>query len=521
MASRTKPISTLAELEPGVLKSVEIDGEPILLARFGETVCAVGGICPHAGAPLAEGVLDGEQVICPWHKAAFSLKSGRCTEPPAVDDLARYDVELRDGKVWLGTKQPPRQPLPKPDSRTLVILGSGAAGANAAQTLRAEGFSGRVVLIGREPDLPYDRTILSKYMLSGESGDEKSPLQTAQFYRKHRIERLTGEVTALDANARTLTLADGKTLSYDAAMIATGGIPRPLDIPGGALGRVFLLRSKRDAKRIAAAAEKAKRAVVIGSGFIGMEAAASLRERGLDVTVIAPEKVPMERQFGAAVGRAIAHLHEEKGVRLELGRKVARLEGSRSVQQVVTEDGATFEADLVVVGLGISLATSFLSGVDLGEDGSVPVDAGLKAADGLYAAGDIARFPARGDGEPIRVEHWRVAEQHGRLAARAMLGQPASYDSVPVFWTIQYREQLTYIGHAASDDAVTVRGTPSKRDFLAYYHRDGKVTAVAGMGRDQDTSALVALMEAEHDWTVDALHPPRSSPAAVLKARQS
>jgi pyruvate/2-oxoglutarate dehydrogenase complex dihydrolipoamide dehydrogenase (E3) component len=251
-----------------------------------------------------------------------------------------------------------------------------------------------------------------------------------------------------------------------------------------------------------------------------MEAAAGLRQRGLDVTVVGQESAPFDKQLGADVGNVYRKIHEEQGVKFRLGEKVGGLMGEGAVRAVRLAGGDEIAADLVVAGLGIVPATDFVTGAERGADNGLLVDARLRAADELYAAGDVAAFPLRGDGETIRVEHWRVAEQHGRVAALNMLGRDVVYDSVPVFWTIQYMKRLDYVGHASSKDDVLVRGDLGKQEFIAYYLRDGLVAAAAGMNRDQDMAAIIALMEAERNWLVEDLHPEGTSPVAVLTARQ-
>jgi len=407
------------------------------------------------------------------------------------------------------------------DPRRFVIVGGGAAGAVAAQTLRAEGFAGMIVMIDPEGELPYDRTLLSKYMLSGAEAGEKSPLQDAAFYQRHAIERRRGRVQLLDPARKIIRLEDGTDLTYDAALVATGGRPIRPDFPGHELQNVFLLRSKADAQHLLAAAIPGHRAIVLGASFIGMEVAASLRERGLAVTVVADQRAPFEQQLGAQVGTIVRKMHEAEGVRFRLGRSIARITGEGAVAGVELSDGECLEADLVVIGLGVRPETGFLKDVPTRDDGGVTVDAGLCLADGLYAAGDIAAFPLQGDGHPIRVEHWRVAEQHGALAARNMLGSDLRFDAVPYFWTSQFRNRLDYVGHGAGDDEVVIRGDTAKPAFVAYYRRDGRVVAAAGWNRDRDMAALITLMGEKRPWTIDGLHPAGSSPSAVLADRSA
>ena len=494
-----------SDLPEGAVRQIEADGSKLLLTRLDGKISAVSATCPHAGAPLAQGVRQDSRIVCPWHKAAFCLRTGAVLEPPALDPLERFAAIVEAGRIKLVRAEPEAAPEPAADAPCFVIVGAGGAGAVAAQTLREAGFAGRVVMLDRANRVPYDRTVLSKYALSGEKGAEKSPLQSQAYYWQHRIERLTAEVTGLDAASRTITCSDGSSFGYDAALVATGGTPATPDITGFGLPGVFLLRSRADADAILAQAERSTRAVILGASFIGIEVAASLRERGLDVTVVGREEVPLAKQLGADIGRALQRLHERQGVRFLLGRGVARLEGDRSVQRVTLDDGTALPADVVVAGFGVQPATGFITGLPLNDDGSVTVDARMRAADGLYAAGDIARFPDRGEGPAIRVEHWRVAQQQGRVAALNMLGRDTAYSATPVFWTIQYLKRVDYIGHATSWDETVLHGDLEAPEFLAYFVKDGIVAAAAGMGRDQDTAALTLLFDQRRDWTAAEL----------------
>ena len=514
MPEREYQAASIDELSDGSMRQVEVEGTKILLVRDGEAVHALGATCPHAGGPLAEGVRRGDRLVCPWHKATFCIRTGAVLEPPAVDPLPRFPVRIDGRRIFLTfPAERPEQKKPAPDGRRFVIVGAGAAGAVAAQTLREAGFAGRIVMLDRENRVPYDRTVLSKYFLSGEKGGEKSPLQKQSFYNEHRIERRTAEVTRIDPRQRRITCADGAVLDYDAALLATGGAPRRPAIPGADLGNVFLLRSRADADAILAQAERSERAVIFGASFIGMEVAASLRERGLDVTVVGKEKAPFEKQFGARVGSTFIALHERHGVAFRLGCGIAALDGDADVRGVSLENGERLAADLVVIGFGGTPVTSYAADLPRAKDGGIMVDAHLAAADGLYAAGDIACFPHRGDGDPIRVEHWRVAEQHGRVAALNMAGQIVCYDAVPVFWTIQYLKRLDYIGHAAAWDELVVHGDLEKPEFLAYYVKDGRVAAAAGLDRDKDTAALIELFSMRRNWSAAELG---DSPSSVL-----
>jgi apoptosis-inducing factor 3 len=504
--------AALSDVPDGSMHPVTVENERMLLIREGDHIHAIGGVCPHAGAPLEQGLRNRDRIVCPWHKATFCIRTGALLEPPAVDSVPAYSAHI-EGQRVLVTIPPLAAELAvaKADPRTFAIIGAGGAGALAAQTLRHHGFNGRIVMLDRYNRVPYDRTLLSKYHLSGEPGAEKTPLQSQAFYKDHRIERCTAQVTALEPATKTITCADGSTLRYDAALLATGAAPSLPTIPGTHLRNTFLLRSIADADAILAQAERSETAVVLGASFIGMEVAASLRERGLGVTVVGTEAVPFQKQLGDKIGEVFVSLHSGHGVGFRLGRQVRALDGENTVRSVVLDNGERLPADLVVIGFGVKPVADYLRGVPLNEDGGVPVDANLRVmandrpVDGLYAAGDIAYFPLYGGATSARIEHWRVAQQQGRIAALNMAGQPTQFDAVPVFWTIQYMKRLDYIGHAADWDDIVVHGDLEKPEFLAYFVRNGTVAAAAGLDRDQDTAALIELFGRRQDWTPSEL----------------
>jgi NADPH-dependent 2,4-dienoyl-CoA reductase/sulfur reductase-like enzyme len=384
---------------------------------------------------------------------------------------------------------------PVADSRQFVIIGGGAAGYAAAQTLREEGFRGNVVMITREDRAPYDRPNLSKDYLHGHAEPEWMPLRPEEFFSEHDIKLLLNrEVIRVDAHTKTITFEGGDTMEYDSLLVATGGAPLRLNIPGSDLKNVCVLRSFADADSMIETARRSRRAVVIGSSFIGMEAAYSLRERGLEVTVVAPSKEPFETTLGAEVGAVFRRLHESHGVRFKLGSMVYRFEGIHHIEAVVLDNGEVIKTDMVVVGAGVRPITHFLEGVELDKAGGVIVDSHLRAADGLYAAGDIVSFPDPHTGERVRIEHWRTALQQGRAAARNMVGHETAFDGVPFFWTRQFDAGLVYVGHAASWDEIIYHGETSSQDFLAFYVKNDRVLAVAGMNRDRELAAIEELM---------------------------
>lgn len=495
-------VAKTTELADGEMKQVSANGAEILLARVGGNFHAVGAHCTHYGAPLVEGVLNGNRIVCPWHHACFDVTTGDLQEPPAFDALPRYEVRIENDHVVVRVpdsvsdrKTPPMTKRDTKDERLFVIAGGGAAGYAAAQTLREDGFTGRVVLITRENRLPYDRPNLSKEYLQGNAEPGWLPLRSDDFFAEHDIEVIRGkEIKHIDATKRTITFADYDTLVCDALLLATGGEPRKLPFQSETQDNVFLLRSYDDSDAIISAAERGKRAVVIGASFIGMEAASSLMVRGCEVTVVAPDNVPFQKILGEQIGRLFQHIHEEQGVKFKLGESVAGFAGSKKVTEVVLKNGERLGADLVVVGVGVRPVTDFVKGIRLHQDGGVIVDEHLRAADNVYAAGDIAYFPSALTGEHQRIEHWRTAMQQGRIAAHNMAGKKVSYDRVPFFWTRQFDAGLLYVGHAQQWDEIIYQGDVSARDFLAFYIKENGVLAVAGMNRDQEMAAAEELL---------------------------
>jgi NADPH-dependent 2,4-dienoyl-CoA reductase/sulfur reductase-like enzyme/nitrite reductase/ring-hydroxylating ferredoxin subunit len=495
-------VGRVDELPDGALREIRVGGKKVLLFKWDGSVYAYGASCPHYGGPLPEGLLHDGRVMCPWHQGTFDARSGDLLEPPPFAGLPRYAVRIEDGAVYVDRPDdaPARRTMPmatadpRADERTFAIVGGGAAGAAAAEELRQQGFRGRIVLISREDRGPYDRPNLSKEYLSGAAPADWLPLRSASFYETHGIMRLHREVMSLDALTRRLVFDDGTDMTPDAVLVATGGLPRRLDVPGADLPRVFTLRSRDDCDRIIAATEGAARAVVVGASFIGMECAASLRQRGLAVAVVAPGEVPFERQLGGDVGRMLQRLHEEHEVRFLLGRQVAAFEGDDGVRTVALDDGGRLDADLVVMGVGVAPATAFIGNVTPSGDRSIDVDAELRVnRNGVWAAGDIARYPEAHVGGRARIEHWRLAAQHGRAAAASMAGNGSPFMGVPFFWTEQFGLRVSFAGVASGWDDGFAVGDVAARDFTAFYTRGGALVAASGT-RDRDLAVFAELM---------------------------
>ncbi|MEM1115968.1 MAG: FAD-dependent oxidoreductase [Bacteroidota bacterium] len=516
-------VASVSDLADGEMRQVEAGDAEVLLSRVDGHFHACTAFCTHYGAPLATGVLDGTKVVCPWHHAVFDVASGALDEPPAPDALRTFEVRVEGDAVLVRVPpdasthgkgvpyrvsdgRPPAmaRPNPEADDRLFLLLGGGAAAQAAAEELRASGYQGRLVLVTPEARPPYDRTALSKGYLGGGSSDALR-LRDGSFYEAHGIELWTEKTaTALDPAAKTVTLSNGETVAYDACLVATGGAPRRLPIDGADLDGVHVLRSWRDADAVVRRSASAERVAIIGASFIGMEAASSLIGRGLEVTVIGREQTPFGHTLGPEVGAVFQRAAEAKGVQFRLGADVERIETIHADPSTraggglrVVADGEGTEADLVLLGVGVRPATDFLEGAAFRRgDGGLETDATLRLGDGLYAAGDVAAYPESRLRERVRIEHWRLAQQHGRHAARNMAAPDAArpFESVPFFWTGQFGVGLRYVGHVRAWDEVVVQGSLEDRSFLAAYVHGGEVRALAAVGRDKDAAAFYRLV---------------------------
>jgi NADPH-dependent 2,4-dienoyl-CoA reductase/sulfur reductase-like enzyme/nitrite reductase/ring-hydroxylating ferredoxin subunit len=477
-------LSTLAD--GGMLVGRVGDNE-VLVARTGNDVFAVGAHCTHYHGPLADGLIVGDTVRCPWHHACFSLRTGAPERAPALDPIDCWKVERQGDRIVVREKLPPAAtPVVSAGApSSVVIVGGGAAGLAAAEALRREGYDGPITMISADTAAPVDRPNLSKDYLAGTAKEDWIPLRGPEFYAEQRIDLLLGtRVTGIDAAAKKVTLDGGGDRPFGALLIATGADPVRLPVPGAADGQVYYLRSFDDSKRIIERAAQAKRVVVVGASFIGLEVAASLRTRGIDVDVVAPERVPLERVMGAEVGRFIQALHESKGVAFHLGQTVARVEGRR----VTLSGGDTVEADFLVFGVGVRPATALADQAGLAQDKGILVNEYLETSvPGIFAAGDVARWPDARSGERIRVEHWVVAERQGQVAARNILGRRQKFDAVPFFWSQHYDVAINYVGHADKWDSVTVDGSLDANDATVTFLKAGKAVATATVYRDLES----------------------------------
>lgn len=500
--TRGIPISGIPD---GGMVAGHADGKAVLLARRGDEVFAIGAHCTHYSGPLADGILVGETVRCPWHHACFSLRTGEALAAPALSPVACWQVEQRDGTCYVTREIAPAKAAParrarRGDTRapgSVVIVGAGAAGNAATEMLRREGYSGPLTLIGADDAVPYDRPNLSKDYLAGTAAEEWIPLRSAQFYKEHDIQLLTGRrVSSVEITGRRVVLDDGTSHGFEALLLATGAEPVRLPAAADPGQRVHYLRTLADSRAIIAAATEARRVVVIGASFIGLEVAASLRARGLEVHVVTPDGRPLERVLGRECGDFVRGIHEAHGVTFHFQRTASQIDAAA----VTLDSGERIPADLVVAGIGVRPAVSLAAQAGLAEAKGIMVDQYLQtSAPGIYAAGDVARYPDARWGGPIRVEHWVAAERQGQAAARNMLGKREPFTAVPFFWSQHYDVAISYVGHAERWDEVVVSGSLERRDCAIGYRSDGRTIAVATIGRDHTSLTAEVLME-RGDW---------------------
>ena len=511
----------IADIADGAMLLGHANGDAVLLARRGENVFAIGATCTHYGGPLAEGLLVEDTVRCPWHHGCFSLRTGEPVGAPALNPVPCWRVERTADRVRV-TEKLERDPLAPseevkrgvtrtrasvhaanvmtPTTRApenIVIVGAGAAGNAAGEMLRRLGYTGRVTILDAEPDTPYDRPNLSKDYLAGNAPEEWIPLRPPGFHANHQIDVVhDAVVSALDLPKREVQLASGATYQFDRLLLAPGAEPVRLQLPGADRPHVHYLRSLADSRALIAKATASKRAVVIGSSFIGLEVAASLRARDLEVHVVGLEKLPLERVMGTEIATFVKALHEEHGVVFHLEDAATAI----GEHDVTLQRGGVLPADLVVIGVGVRPRTGLAEQARLAMDRGVSVNEFLEtSAPHVFAAGDIARYPDPYTGERIRIEHWVHAERQGQAAARNMLGVGWPYDDVPFFWSAHYDVSINYVGHAEHWDAVDVDGDPFARDVAVRFKRGGRTLAVASIYRD--IVSLNAEVEMELEGT--------------------
>jgi NADPH-dependent 2,4-dienoyl-CoA reductase/sulfur reductase-like enzyme/nitrite reductase/ring-hydroxylating ferredoxin subunit len=481
----------LAELPDGAIRLGRVGAEQAILLRAGEQLFAVGALCPHYHAALSAGLVVDGALRCPMHHSSFDLRTGEALRAPALDPLPCWRVERVEDRIFVRERlaQPRRAAIAaEPASsapRSVVIIGGGGAGLAAADMLRRAGYPGTVTMLSADDEPPCDRPNLSKDFLAGTAPADWMPLRPPGFYADNHIDLvLRARVSSLDARNKRVHLEDGRHIDFDALLIATGTVPIRLEIPGAGEGKLHYLRSFADGKALLAKAASARRAIVVGTSFIGLEVAASLRARGIAVHVVGPGKTPLEPVLGAELGQFIQGVHESHGVQFHLERTVQRMDGNR----VTLSDGTALDADLVVLGVGVQPEISLAKDAGLTIDRGIAVDAYLQTSvPGIYAAGDVARWPDAHSGERIRVEHWAVAQRQGQVAARNMVGRRERFDAVPFFWSQHFDVVINYVGHAQSWDRLDIEGTLASRDCAVRFSKGERTLAIATIGRDRQS----------------------------------
>jgi len=508
----SKSLKLGPDLAAGIASNELIEGKPllghvgqdaVLLTQLGDTYSAVSAVCAHYHGPLEKGLVVGETVRCPWHHACFSLRTGEVLAAPGLTSLPRWQVERHDLRLYVRDKLQPitravrTPPLSATPPASVLIVGGGAAGEAAATTLRFSGYQGPVTILSAEDSLPPDRPNLSQDYLAGTAPKAWVPIRGEAYFEKNNIalKRAT-HVSSIDAAHKSVRTSDGREFGYDRLLLATGADPVKLPTPGIELPHVHYVRTVTDSESIIQAVQAgAKNAVIIGASFIGLEVAAALRARNLEVHVVGPEARPLERVLGPQLGDAIRTLHENKGVVFHLGHTVTNIES----HHVLLNDGKALAADLVVIGVGVRPAIALAEQAGLRMDRGVLVDEYLQtSAPHIYAAGDIARWPDRHTGMHIRVEHWVVAQRQGQTAARNMLGYQQPYKAIPFFWSQHYDAAVNYVGHAETWDSLEIDGDPTQLDCAVSYKLGGKLLARATINRDLLSLKTEVQMEMEN-----------------------
>ena len=460
------------DLAQGVAIELLVDGEifgghvgddAVILVRLDNEIFAIGGTCTHYNGPLALGYRNGETVTCPWHHACFSLRTGEALHAPAFSPVDCWTTEQRDGKVYVKekTKHPSLASPPAIDRgkhpEQVVIVGGGAAGFAAAEMLRRRGYGGGLTVLSADTDAPYDRPNLSKDFLAGSAPESWLPMRSPKFYERKDIAlHLQATVDHIDRQARTVVASDGRSFDYDRLLLAPGAEPARLSVPGADQPNVFTLRSLADSRAIIEFANSARSAVVVGAGFIGLEVAASLRARKIDVHVVSPDRQPLEKVLGPELGGHVRSLHEKEGVTFHLGESVTAIEGPR----VRLAGGSLLHADLVIVGIGVRPRTALADEAGIATDNGILVNEQFETdCPGIFAAGDAARWPDRITGKHVRIEHWVVAERQGQVAALNMLGERKPFETCHSFGVFTTRRR-------SAMSAMRRTGTPSRSTVI-------------------------------------------------------
>jgi len=503
-------VAKVSEIQNGEVKECSLgEGKILLVKDKAGQLSAVGSKCTHYSAPLKSGAFCDGRIRCPWHGAAFDGKTGDIEDFPGMDSLPCFDVKVvgediivsgdaNEVKTSKRTKKMVKRDAS--DKRTALIVGGGPAGTTCAETLRQNGFTGRIVMSCKESWLPYDRPKLSKAM---SIKPDKIYLRQADFFKNYDIEVLLGnEVVEFNGENKNAKLKDGQIIDFDMALLATGGFARTLPVPGSDALNIFVLRDAEDANKVLDATNS-KHVVIVGSSFIGMETASCIVKQCKSVTVLGMEKTPFERVLGVQVGAALRKFHEKNGIQFKM-EAVAKefIVKNNLVCEVILNNGEQIPADVVVLGAGIIPSTGYIkNGVKFNpRDKSVMCDVNMKAGEGIWAAGDMATFPFFGlDNKEVRIEHWGMAQYHGMVAGLNMVGKTTPARSVPFFWTTIFGKSIRYAGYALEYDDVIIDKPengfePDTLNFVAYYAKGERIYAVCSMNRDPVCAQAAELM---------------------------
>ena len=467
-------------------------GKPVLLANDRGSYCAVSPTCTHMGAPLNEGILANGEIHCPWHHARFSLATGAATGAPAFSPLTRFETSVRNGRLFVTDEAHLRVecadavPTPK-----VVILGAGAGGYACADWLARCGFGAATTVVSDDVDPPYDRTYCSKQYLIGMKSRAQSLIAGPPALQNESAGpalRLDCKVRAIDTRHKSIVLDAQERIPYDVLVLAMGAEPQRPQWPGFDLPNVHVLRTLRDADAIIRACLQAKHVAVVGASFIGLEVAASLKQRKLEVHVVSREDLPLKKRFGSDVGKMIQAVHEEKGVCFHLGREVRRFDG----RQLLLDDGSEIQTDFVVIGMGVRPRTELaqdagIACATVAEGSGIIVNDRLESScTDIFAIGDVARYPDPHTGKHIRVEHWVHAQRQGQHVARVIMNQATRFTDVPFFWSAHFDTGLLYLGHVESILQMRTEGSIQARNFGRHYQGPDGEKAFVTCNRDKD-----------------------------------
>jgi NADPH-dependent 2,4-dienoyl-CoA reductase/sulfur reductase-like enzyme/nitrite reductase/ring-hydroxylating ferredoxin subunit len=504
MTEKKIVIAQTSDLKNGEMKMVhQDDGSEILLIRIDDQFYATNPYCPHYGAPLETGLISNRKIICPWHHATFDVQNGQLCEPPALEGLVNYQLEIRESDIILVSEEKSEHKATyesakkkqKKDERTFLIIGGGAAGNSAARKLRDLGFKGKIKLISADSHAPYDRTNLSKDFLKGDMDPQWLPLNQEDFYEQNAIEFIKNrKVILLDAQNKEVELDNKTKLKYDKAVVTTGSRPKKLEIAGNDLKNIFTLRSLTDAEGILKRAKDSQKIAIIGASFIGLESAENLKHQDRDIHIIAPESIPFSKLLGEEIGTLIQDKFEANGIKFHLNSTVSEFRGNGKVEEIVLDSGETIGADMVILGIGVQPITDFMPSHDRVVDGSLLTNKYLQVENDIFAAGDVATFPYWKTGDLIRIEHWRVAEQHGMIAASNMLDKRREVEIIPFFWTNLGGLNMRYIGYSNKWDETIIDGDFSAESFIIYYANNNQINAALGVNRDKQIVLIEELL---------------------------